>query len=146
MSSSFVLEDMIKVGRARGRMARIHRVTNMLSTELSPFLIGFLALVALFACYVTYFVIKLANYCKLAVHFVENQNKNAVSLRRMAEVEATLTDLTDSYDALLAQHKKLRSRIGMRKVREDAGKKPATGLNSTDKDEVRLAAKAANLL
>lgn len=63
-------------------------------------------------------MLKLADYCRGAAEFVATQNKNAVSLRRMAEVEATLTELTDSYDALLESHKKLRARIGMRAVRD----------------------------
>ena len=49
---------------------------------------------------------------------MQSENKRAVTLRRMAEVEATLTELLDSYDALLTSHKKLRARIGMRAGRE----------------------------
>ena len=94
----------------------------MLSTGLTtPLTIG----VALFAtlcvalCVVVYrWMLKLAAYCRDAVAFVQNQNKNAVSLRRLAEVEATLTELLDSYDALLMSHKKLRARISMRSARE----------------------------
>lgn len=91
----------------------------MLSTDLSPILVGFVALVTVFACFCCFYVMRLGAYCRNAVEYVTNQNKNAVSLRKMAEVEATLTDLTDSYEAILSSHKKLRSRIGMRKVREE---------------------------
>jgi len=92
----------------------------MLSTDLSPYLIGFLTLVVILSILCVRFLVKLSAYCKDAVEFVQNQNKNAVSLRRMADVEVALTELTDSYESLLVSHKKLRSRIGMRKTREDA--------------------------
>ena len=50
--------------------------------------------------------------------WVEANNKRALSLAKMAEVEAELTDLKDSYVSLLESHKTLRSRIGMRLHRE----------------------------
>jgi len=61
----------------------------------------------------------------------------------MAAVEATMTDLTDSYDGLLASHKKLRSRIGMRATREKAENSLDSG---DDKVKLRLAAKQSGLL
>ena len=57
-------------------------------------------------------------YARNAVHYIETQNKRSVSLAKIAEVESSLTELLDSYDSLLKSHKKLRSRIGMREVRE----------------------------
>lgn len=53
-----------------------------------------------------------------ALTFLQTNNKRSLSLARMAEVETSLTELTDAYDSLLRSHKKLRSRIGMRDVRE----------------------------
>lgn len=117
----------------------------MLLTEFSTGWAVFFVLFCAFAVAITVFCVRLANYCRDAVNHVENQNKNAVSLRRMAEVEASLTDLTDSYDSLLKQHKRLRSRIGMRKIREDS-QKPENDLHSKDKQAVRLAAKSVGLL
>lgn len=102
-------------------------VFNRLSTELSPFFIIFCMFGLAFLVYLYVWMAKLASYCRDAVDFVQNQNKNAVSLRRMAEVEATLTDLLDAYQSLLSSHKKLRSRIGMRKTRADA---KANGVDS----------------
>ena len=72
------------------------------------------------------YMLKLANYCRDAVGVVLNDNKRAIGLRRLTDIEVTLTELTDSYDALLESHKKLRSRIGMRKTREDQ-KTPPNG-------------------
>jgi len=70
--------------------------------------------------------------------YVQESNKRSLTLRRMAEVEATLTELLDSYDSLLKSHKKLRSRITMR---ENRAKAP----NGIDSDSVPAdeAAKAA---
>lgn len=62
-----------------------------------------------------------------ATEFVQNQNKRSVSLRRTAELEATVTELLDSYQSLLTSHKKLRARIGMRNTRQKAG----NGVDST---------------
>ena len=90
----------------------------MLFTE---FPIGWLAtcvFLAVFCGGAVVWCVQLAKYCRAAVEFVQSQNKNAVSLRKMAEVEATLTELLDSYESLLASHRKLRARIGMRKARE----------------------------
>jgi hypothetical protein len=60
-----------------------------------------------------YCLYKIANLRR----YVQQNNKRALSLRKMAEVETTLTELSDAYDALLASHKKLRSRISMRQRR-----------------------------
>ena len=63
----------------------------------------------------------------------------------MADVEGTLTDLLDSYAALLSSHKKLRARIGMRATREAR----ANGVDSDaapDKTQLRLAAKQKGLI
>lgn len=59
-----------------------------------------------------------------AINRMENDNKRSLSLRKMAEVEASLSELTDAYDALLTSHKKLRSRIGMRHHRERKNEVP----------------------
>jgi hypothetical protein len=72
--------------------------------------------------------------------------------REMAELQGELTDLADSYAALLKSHKRLRSRIGMREVRE----KKANGADEPDlsdpaqravyKQNFRRDAKAKGLL
>lgn len=113
-----------------------------LSSSLSIALAAFLGLCMVFAVFCVIYVRRLSNYCNDAVNFVVTQNKNAVTLKRMADVEVALTDLTDSYDSLLSSHKKLRSRIGMRKTREDA----KTEVDLTDKTQLRLAAKQSGLL
>lgn len=91
----------------------------MLSTELSTFFLISSVLLLAFCVAIYWWVLKLARYCRDAVAFVQNQNKNAVSLRRIAELEAVATELLDSYNALLESHRKLRSRIGMRITREN---------------------------
>ena len=90
----------------------------MLSTEFSTFLLFFgpLALVISLGC--AFISAQAIRYSRAAVAWLEEYNAEAISLKRLAEVEIALTELTDSYQALLTSHKKLRSRIGMREVRE----------------------------
>lgn len=118
----------------------------MLSSQLSTGLSIFLGLVVVFCIFCAVFMHKMTSYCRDAVEFVQLQNKNSVSLRQIADLTATVTELKDAYDALLTSHKKLRSRIGMRKVREKRANGADEGVQSTDKTEVRKAAKAAGLL
>lgn len=89
----------------------------MLSTELFTIL-------ALFAGCIVVALLSIRQYnvearCRNAIHRMETRNARSVTLAKMAHVEASLTELTDAYDALLTSHKKLRSRIGMRHVREN---------------------------
>lgn len=93
----------------------------MLWTDLSTGFAFFLFLLCSAAVLIVIWMLKLATYCRDAVAFVQNQNKRALSLRRIAELEATQTELLDAYNSLLASHKKLRSRIGMRNLREKRG-------------------------
>lgn len=88
----------------------------MLSTGLLALVVVLLVVNAVLALWIA----AIQRFCKNAVAFIENQNKRSVSLARIAEVEATLTDLSDSYASLLAAHKKLRSRITMRANRAKA--------------------------
>lgn len=71
----------------------------------------------------------------------------SAQLDRIAKLETVATELTDSYDALLTSHKKLRSRIGMREVRErrKEGGEDDMG-TTTDKKALRLAAKSKGLI
>ncbi len=62
-----------------------------------------------------------------AVGFVRRQNKRALSLRRLAQIEAELTELTDAVASTHQMLKKLRSRIGMRDLRQR--RKGAQGAN-----------------
>jgi hypothetical protein len=87
---------------------------HMLSTEIMA-----LGLVlAAFACLISVFVWRMSQKMDAACRYVYSQNKNSLSLRKMADVEVALTELSDAYDALLSSHKKLRARIGMRRNRD----------------------------
>lgn len=100
-----------------------------------------------FGIYCTVFVTRLANYCRDAVSWVEKNNAKSLQLRQIAELEATMTEILDSHQSLLESHKKLRSRIGMRELREKrAGEAEPGDLQSTDKKQLRLAAKSAGLI
>lgn len=88
----------------------------MLSTGFPQILVSFSALtLAVIAIFVT---LSTKRTIEATAAYVLDQNKRSLSLKKMAEVEATLSELTDAYDALLTSHKKLRSRIGMRANRE----------------------------
>lgn len=90
----------------------------MLSTDLSTVFLIFASLIAVSIAGLSYFRQRASEkYVSAVAKYVESENADAVSLRRMAEMEASFTDLKDSYESLLSSHKKLRSRIGMRELR-----------------------------
>lgn len=68
-------------------------------------------------------------YAQDALDWVRDNNEESLGLRKLAEHEAALTELQDSYEALLTSHKKLRSRIGMR---ENRAKAKSNGEDSPD--------------
>lgn len=122
----------------------------MLSTELPTILI---ALVALSAAVLAIFSWKqcrrAAEYAAAAVGYVETTNKKSVTLAKLAEIEASLTDLTDSYAALMASHKKLRARIGMRAAREknsDQADLSTAGLSDGQKSEIKKQLRVTHIL
>ena len=57
-----------------------------------------------------------------AVRFAQKHNKSSVTLHELTKLQTELTEHSDSIIALHASLAKLRARIGMRKVREDANK------------------------
>lgn len=119
----------------------------MLSTDLSTGLVVLAVLLCVFsvACFV--WAVKLANYCRDTARWVEKNNSKSSSLRQIAELEAAMTELLDSHQSLLDSHKKLRSRIGMRELRERrASEEQTTDLSSGDKRALRLAAKQSGLI
>ena len=90
----------------------------MFSTELSTILVIFIGFVTFFACLFTFArMLRTEKYVSSCMAYVNEQNKRSISLKKMAEVESSLTELMDSYDSLLTSHKKLRARIGMREHR-----------------------------
>lgn len=91
----------------------------MLSTDLSTTLLVFVALAAVFVSGFTYYRMRLSEkWQRQVAEWVQTENADAVSLRRIAEVEAGFTELRESFDQLLTSHKRLRSRISMRELRE----------------------------
>jgi len=119
----------------------------MFSTDFSAGLAVLAGLLTVFSVFCFIWAARLANYCRDAVYRVENENVKSLGLRRIAELEASMTELLDSHQALLDSHKKLRSRIGMRELREKrASEAEPTDLQSGDKRTVRLAAKSAGLI
>ena len=109
---------MIKVRSGTGSVARINRISTELSTELSTMLA---AAAVLFSGIAWLYAVKCLSFCKDTEEFIKLQNKRSLTLSKLAEIETQLTELTDSYAALLTSHKKLRARIGMRAGRASAG-------------------------
>lgn len=117
----------------------------MLFTELSTAVVIFCLICVIFCLYIFVWMRGLARFCRDAVDFVTNQNKKALGLRRIAELDAAVTELTDAYNALYESNKKLRARIGMRKTRSDR-KETETALDSVvPTDEAARAAYKARL-
>lgn len=94
----------------------------MLSTGLSTVMaLSALVIAITLAVYVHRlhgFVRAALDYSRQSYEFVSKHNEKSLSLARIAELDGAVTELTDSYSQLLASHKKLRSRIGMRELRE----------------------------
>lgn len=117
----------------------------MLSTAYGPLAVSILALSV--AVYAVFFA-RVA--FTQAARAYDEADRRAPSLKRVAEIECELTELRDSYDALLTSHKKMRSRVGMRELREREADKPSDGMpdpRSPDwKKQARVAlAKAGKL-
>lgn len=94
----------------------------MISTELAFAAAGFAVGCALLAVISAARAVKYArsaeSFAVDALDYLKTNNEKSLSLAQLAEVQAGLTELTDSYQSLLTSHKKLRSRIGMREVRD----------------------------
>lgn len=116
----------------------------MLPTDLSTFFLIAAGFLAVFAAAVLFWVLQLAKYCKASVDWVQNQNSRSVGLRRMADLEATCTELLDSYNALLTSHKKLRSRIGMREGRAKRKNGIDSSPGATDSEKAAYKAELRN--
>lgn len=68
-----------------------------------------------------YFIVharKLASYAGECVAWIDKNNLDALSDSKIADLERSLTELWDSHSSLLASHKRLRSKYGMRDLRE----------------------------
>lgn len=87
----------------------------MLSTDFTWLIVAVALVAAVFASFLAFGSYRRAKYC---AEFVAQKNARSVSLKRLSEIEAEMTELTDSVVALQTSMKKLRSRIGMRHNRE----------------------------
>jgi len=108
-----------------------------------------LAASGLALCVSLYAIFYVRTGIRLAAQAYHEADRRAPSLKRVADIECELTELKDAYDSLLTSHKKLRSRIGMRKNRDDQAQ-PDAGMpdpNAPDwKKQARVAlAKAGRL-
>lgn len=121
----------------------------MLSTSSLFFVAGAALVAAVLAFVFSYRAMKAAaaghDTAVASMHYVQKHNAADVSLVKLTELETGLTELTDSYHALLDSHKKLRSRIGMREVRERRGNsKTAPPGETYEQKKARLREEAKN--
>ena len=90
----------------------------MLSTNL-PWILSLILSIS--AVYATLVAVQARADCARCLEWIEKNNKNSVTLKRIAELETEMTEVTDAVAAYGVSLKKLRSRVGMRKVREQNG-------------------------
>jgi len=64
------------------------------------------------------FASRCRRYCDLAYQAMQENSIEALSSTRLAELDRTLTELSDSFSSLEASHKRLRSKYSMRDMRE----------------------------
>lgn len=106
-------------------------------------LVGCLVVVAATACYFAWLA---RNDAAVCAKWIEQNNAKSKSLSEIARLSADLTELDDAYHALLDSHKKLRSRIGMREIRERRKKGNGEDTHvhdaTTDKEVLRERARA----
>lgn len=114
----------------------------MFSTELSTILALFGGFSLMISAILFYIVRAYGQRVSAAIHYLHTQNKNAVSLRRIAEMETTLTELSDSYDALLKSNRKLGARLRMRANRQNGREEPELPGNVPAEETERAAYKA----
>jgi len=103
-------------------------------TELST---GAVALAALIVAIFAFARASRAVDYGIALQKWANEAADPVGKRQIADLAATVTELSDSYDSLLESHKKLRARIGMRAVREKRTNGQDDDL-ATTRDKVHL--------
>lgn len=104
----------------------------LLSTELSTFLLIFSLFVLALSALALRMLVLLRRSCLdlserayasavEALKTVQTENADSIGLRRLTELETSLTELTDSYEAVRTSLRKLRARITMRENRERPG-------------------------
>lgn len=82
----------------------------------------FAAILAVFFCAVAVGALisarRSANLARRCLEIARENTIEALSESKLAELERSLTELWDSHSSLLASHKRLRSKYGMRDLRE----------------------------
>lgn len=94
----------------------------MLSTGYSFFwpgiALGSLGFAIGIAIYAFREVRRMATYAAECTSWLETNNMEALKDSKLGKLESSLTELWDSHSSLLASHKRLRSKYGMRDLRE----------------------------
>ena len=94
----------------------------MLSTGFPQFWGWFALGLGAFATVVAFAAVKearkMAEYCGTCANFMHENNLEALKDSRIAALDTSLTELSDAFSSLEASHKRLRSKYGMRDLRE----------------------------
>lgn len=90
----------------------------MLSTDLPTVFTILAGMCALICLICVGLVAKSVQYSRAAWRYVQRENVESVTRKQLADLSTGITELDDAYHALLDSHKKLRSRVGMRELRE----------------------------
>jgi len=118
----------------------------MFSTELSTGFAVFCLVGVAFGLALWWWVRAVSARINDALHYLHTQNKNAVSLRKLAELEAGLSELSDSYEVLLTSVKKLGARARARAARENGSKPVDSGPPDGEADRAAYKARLRDQL
>ena len=127
----------------------------MLSTPVIVVCLIYLAVCTLICAYCLRYAWKANVFAQRAVVWTQENSEKSVALKQLEDYGIALADLNERHVALYESHKKLRSRVGMRELRERRSKEAAGDgddkqLQLSDanvsKDDLREAAKKRGLL
>ena len=113
----------------------------MLSTELSTiFMAGAVFFALLLSVYLFARQFRSEKYVRQMATWLadelEAKHADNLSIKKLADIEIQLTELTDSYESLLTSHRKLRARISMRANRQSKSEPKTLDSGSEASDDV----------
>lgn len=78
----------------------------------------FAGLLVMFASASAWHARRSAVFSRECAQWMSENNTKSASMARIAELSSEMTEVTDALQSLIKQHKRLRSRIGMRNLRK----------------------------
>ena len=119
----------------------------MFSTILLSAAMAIACISCIVACWMFVLARNYGRYARMCYDAMQENTIEAISSSKIAELERSLTELWDSHTSLLASHKRLRSKYGMRDMRErkkelENGQDAAPALDNSSTDAEKAAYKA----